>query len=187
VSLALNSRSADLATSLELIASDVRKALDAGLYYAALATVLTIPHVCASLEKDDPRAAGTDYKKWCKRYVCDDLGVSADVVYSLRCGVLHQGQTSVKPSASDKDPFTVTRLMFVLPGTGGHYHRNQHNNLLQYDLMTFCNTIIAGLARWWEVEGKSPNVKKNLPNLVQYRPDGMSAFIKGGKPIPVIM
>ena len=94
------------------------RAVDVGLYYAALTTVLTIPHVCAALERDDGRANGNHYAGWCRRYVCDELRVLADVIYSLRCGVLHQGPASVKRAPQARGAaLPIESLMFTLPGT----------------------------------------------------------------------
>ena len=39
--------------------------------------------------------------------------------------------------------------------------------------------MVEGLGAWWHAENQSANVQKNLPNLAQYRPDGMGRFVQG--------
>lgn len=175
------------AHALDMIVHDVRKAIEHRVYYAALATVLTVPHVCAALEAENGWAGTDEYKDWCDRYLTEFSGIPSDIVFSLRCGFLHQGQarTRGKPrsklqihrghkSAPPTPP--IERVVFLLPGGPDLIHGNTFNETLQYDLVAFCEEMIAAMFKWWEDNRSSDNVRKNLLNLLQYREEGLEEF-----------
>jgi hypothetical protein len=49
---------------MEMILSDIERALTARLYYVAITTALTLPDICAALESPDGTTSGPKYKAW---------------------------------------------------------------------------------------------------------------------------
>lgn len=83
---------------INIICKDIKKAIDAEAYVSALALALTLPDWCGRAEypKDN---TSSRYKKWygekIEKYESyegyEGAYLSADVVYSLRNHLLHQG------------------------------------------------------------------------------------------------
>ena len=90
---------------IDIICADIQKAVDAGAYISALSLALTLPDWCGKAEY--PTMGTTSrYKKWYSENVGQyetyegNTGsfLSADVVYSLRNHLLHQGALSYENS-----------------------------------------------------------------------------------------
>lgn len=89
------------------IIEEIRKCLDNDLYTAALALSLTIPDICGNIEYPKISLSATKYKKWYREWIGKyeissesfDEGIpyeSADVIYSLRCNMLHSGNIDIE-------------------------------------------------------------------------------------------
>src|SRR5688572_6978599 len=124
-----------MATALDMVAQDISQAFNAGYYFAALTNSLLVPHICASLETPNGWSGGTEYRDWCKRYVVAKMGIPADVIYSIRCGFLHQGQAYIaqRQSVLAQDDNAIQRVIFLLPGQFGGCHRNHINDAIQFE------------------------------------------------------
>ena len=88
---------------MDLILKEIQAALDAKLWYAALAVTVTLPDICASLEA--PPGASKDkqrsrYLRWFNTYAKRDAVLTADRCWDLRCGVSHEGK--YKPEAFER-------------------------------------------------------------------------------------
>lgn len=77
----------------ELI-DEINIALNNGLYLAALTATLTLPDVCGKVEFPSLKT-GERYKQWYAKYVLDG-NLPADMVYALRCSLLHEGNANIK-------------------------------------------------------------------------------------------
>jgi hypothetical protein len=70
----------------------IESALDAGLFYPALALALALPDICMSCElPPDKGTTRTTYERWCRTYFGNSL--DPHEVYTLRCAFLHNGTT----------------------------------------------------------------------------------------------
>ena len=78
----------------ELI-QQVRAAAASNLYFVALLGVLAIPDICGALSSNDGKASGSKYKQWLRDNVPEQAG-DADLIYGLRCSLLHQGQAQLE-------------------------------------------------------------------------------------------
>ena len=86
---------------IDIICNDIQKAIDAGAYISALSLALTLPDWCGKAEYPDEFTTSR-YKKWYSENVgkyetCEGYTgsySSADVVYSLRNHIFHQGTLS---------------------------------------------------------------------------------------------
>lgn len=89
---------------VERLINEVNIALENRLYLVALNTALTLPDICGKAKYPELKTASR-YKKWYQEHVgqyekstksSDNMPyLSADVVYQLRCALLHQGNPNV--------------------------------------------------------------------------------------------
>ena len=180
---------------LNAILREIEKALEAKLYYLAIAVALSVPDICASLEfdPDNPRRANMDtYAAWCDANIGASLKNLAGVdIYYLRCGVLHFGHFG-HPKAK------FNRVMFIGPESQFKAHDTIMNvnpgvsfggipaeqlrlsgRILLLDVFRFCQMIMSAAQEWSKAKAADPFVQRNLPNLVRYRPDGLPPFSIG--------
>lgn len=93
---------------LQLI-DDVKKALDADCYYAALSLVITFPDICGKAAYPGEKNTSKRYKDWYDEHIgkyeqcpCEYCKkepmpyLSGEVVYSLRNSFLHQGTPNIE-------------------------------------------------------------------------------------------
>ncbi|MDP2694408.1 MAG: hypothetical protein Q8O58_06035 [Gallionella sp.] len=160
--------------SMEIILNEIDRALDAGLYYLAIAMALTIPDICAALESQNGETSGPKYKAW---YTAN-LGAQYPNVtdadcWSLRCGVLHQGRCG-------HQNMQYGRILFTIPNAQNNvFHNNIINDALNLDAVRFCHDVVACARLWYARKQNDPVVQSNLPNLVQLRPQGLAPYMVG--------
>ena len=104
---------------LNAILREVEKALEAKLYYLAIAVALSVPDICASLEfdPDKPQWANVNtYASWCETNIGSRFrNLEGRDLYYLRCGVLHFGHFG---HAKAK----FNRIMFIGPKSAFKAH-----------------------------------------------------------------
>jgi hypothetical protein len=159
---------------MEAILQEIERALDAKLYYLAVAAALTVPGICAALESPTGATTGQDaasYKAWYNAHLAAKYPHLTDTdCYSLRCGVVHQGRFG-------HSNMQYERVAFVIPmGQRTYAHNNVAGDLLQLDAVTFCQDVIASVRGWFASKQNDATVKKNIPTLVQFRPNGLPSF-----------
>ena len=164
---------------MDLILEDVERALRAELYYVALAVALSLPGVCAALEQMSGSTSGKDkslYMDWYDRYLARTYPfMTALDCYSLRCGVVHQGKFG-------HDKMQYDRVVFTMPHSVG-LHNNVLDDVLNLDVVRFCRDVLQAVRTWRQEKSSDLTVRRNLPRLVQFRPDGIEPYIVG---LPVI-
>jgi len=159
---------------LSVILSDIQSCLGNGMFYAAITVSLTLPEICAALEASNGRGSSEKYKTWYNTYLADLYPlITDDFCYSLRCSVVHQGKFG-RPGEQ------YSRILFTIPDqTGNFFHNNVINDALNLDAAKFCSDVMDAAKRWYAAKQGDPNVLKNLPNLVRYRPKGLAPFMVG--------
>lgn len=96
---------------IDKLIDDINKALDAEAYMAALSLALILPDICAKAEHNNStkeRGNKTSYIKWFDEHIGqyekspkkDENEqsmpyLSGEVIYQLRCSVLHQGNPNI--------------------------------------------------------------------------------------------
>lgn len=112
--------------SFYAIISDVDKALNAEAYLAALALMLTIPDICAKAEYGDSLGGRKRYIKWFDKnigqYNCasEKEGepcmpyLSGELVYQLRCSVLHEGSSNVNTSKIEETANKIDSFALIV-------------------------------------------------------------------------
>ncbi len=150
------------------------------MFYAAIMLSLGIPDVCAALESPDGQTKHEHYKSWFRLWFQPKYpDLSEDDMYSLRCGVFHQGRLN-----DPRPGLQYERIVFTLPAESGNtFVRCVLNNAYFTDAHRFCNDMIASAEDWYSAKNTDPNVEKNLLRLVQYRQWGLKPYIVG---VPVV-
>jgi hypothetical protein len=177
------------------ILHEIEKALDAKLYYLAIAVALSVPDICACLEFDpeNPKRANMDtYSAWCEANKAGKFtNLTGEDIYRLRCGVLHFGHFQ-------HPKVRFNRVMFIGPESAIKQHDivvtvepgvsfggisaeelRLSGKILMLDVALFCKAIMDSARQWAVAKIDDVNVKKNLPNLVRYRPNGLPPFSVG--------
>ena len=90
---------------------EINTALNGGLYITALISALTLPDVCGKAEHPQLQTSAR-YTKWYDVFVKDG-SLSADDVYALRCGLVHEG--SVEPKRMDNVKFVLMSNAYTQP------------------------------------------------------------------------
>jgi hypothetical protein len=169
-------------TPIDEICEEIARAIDAKLYYLALAVTLSLPNICASLLCDPSktiRTTNSEFKQWVRDNL-KSLGLTEDEFYGLRCGVLHSGRMEATSIPYRSIAFTLPHPNNIVIGRS-----ETHNNGvidITFDLRQFSETVIAAAKAWLELHKHEPNVAANLPFVVRYRREG-SFSVRG---LPVI-
>lgn len=177
-------------TVLDMAIQDMNKATEVGLFYAALSLALSVPGICASMEKKNGWSGRDEYKNWCERYICKKLHISADVLYQARCGIVHQGRGGfAKPKKANLNnnefAHSTTRVVFVALSRHSRIkiHCNQMNDAIQFDIASLCDDMVESLNEWRFDMQSNPVVQNNMNELLHFHPNGLEPYISG---IPVI-
>lgn len=104
---------------IDKLVKEINIALDNELYLVALNTALILPDICGRAEYPDKKSSER-YKQWYQENIGqyeqapedkeNNTGfpyLSADVVYQLRCSLLHQGNPNVEKEKTGIDRFTL--------------------------------------------------------------------------------
>ena len=101
---------------------EICKCLKDGYYMAALISALTIPDMCGKAEFPDLKNTGDRYKGWFDKYIGNHEKercaqewmpyLSGELVYSLRCSLLHQGNPNIQEHISDKNNIVYFELRY---------------------------------------------------------------------------
>lgn len=101
---------------------EICKCLKDGYYMAALTSALTIPDMCGKAEFPDLKNTGDRYKGWFDKHIGNhekekhgNKGMpylSGELVYSLRCSLLHQGNPNIQEHISVKNNIIYFELRY---------------------------------------------------------------------------
>jgi hypothetical protein len=153
----------------------IRGAADAGLYYLALLGALTLPDICAGLAAENGKTTGPKYKAWLRQYVPVEAA-DADLIYGLRCSLLHEGRAWPHGSS-----FPIVFTM----GSGGLHNLSTEvdgERVGWYKIELFVADITNGTERWLRQFENTTTVKRNLEKFARVRPDGWPPHF-GGSPV----
>lgn len=102
---------------------EICKCLKDGYYMAALTSALTIPDMCGKAEFPDlEKQTKKRYVDWFDKYIGNHEKerhggkgmpyLSGELVYSLRCSLLHQGNPNIEGSVSKKNDIKYFELLY---------------------------------------------------------------------------
>jgi hypothetical protein len=133
---------------------------------------VTLPDLCSSLISDDGRTDGERYQKWCSENLSDKFSfVAPKDLWSMRCGVLHNGRFG-------ELKHNVARVIFTLPEQAT-FTDCKMNDAYVYSVVNFCRNFTTAVYEWLEKNRDHPNVKANIDRLMQYRLGGLAPYIGG--------
>lgn len=159
---------------LRTLTDQIAIAADNGLDLIAIGMAVALPALCASLATVDGRAQGKQYKAWCETNLTDGAFsfLSAEDLYSIRCGMLHQGRFGDLQH-------TVSRVVFV-PKGGASVTNCMYNNVYLYGVVEFCKNMCDAVNVWYEANKTDPIIKANSLKMMRYYPNGLSPRIALG-------
>lgn len=166
-------------SELENVLIDMKRSIEARLYYPALLVALTIPEICAALSLDRSLfVKQKHYVEFVDKYTTPpELGLSGLDCYRLRGGVVHRASFAGHPY------FGATHVVFTVPESGARLHAfsmvSGRKTAAMFDVVLFCRAMDAAARRWYQDHEKDPNVQRNLKNLIRYCPNGLSPFVVG--------
>lgn len=168
---------------MDEILNQIQEALNHKLYLIALQCCLTLPDICSALQSDNGKTDSKKYKKWYKDFCKSSTYLDAKDCYLFRCSMVHQGQTI--PSPKPHQHANYDRIFFLYPNPNIVLHNNIINGVLNLDLVTFCNDMIASVNLWNKdmIATNNLNYSKNINKLVTIHQNGISPYIVG---VPVI-
>lgn len=99
---------------------EINQALDNNLYLIALNTALTLPDICGKAEYPAESKSSNRYKKWYQKYIGKYEQCSRDkennirfpylsdnIIYQLRCSLLHQGNPNIGKRSTSINNFKL--------------------------------------------------------------------------------
>lgn len=109
---------------IDRIIDDINKALEAEAYMAALSLVLTLPDICAKAEYG--KTGKANYINWFDENIgqyekapiepgeTEMPHLSGEVVYQLRCSMLHQGTPNIDKKNIKNEPCQIDHFTLVV-------------------------------------------------------------------------
>lgn len=157
---------------MHAIVNEIEATLGAGFYYVSIAMALSLPDMCAALESADGQTTGPKYRAWYNTWLAAKFNnITAEDMYRLRCGVVHQGRFG-------HPRMQYSRIIFTLPGPN-HFHNNIFDDALNLDARTFCLDILSVVKAWYDAHAADQIVAENSSKLLQYRPNGLLPYMFG--------
>lgn len=145
------------------IIHECREALKHNLHLAALTLALTLPDICGKAEYGNSLRSGARYKEWYDEHIgsnekyreedeSDFPYPSGEVIYRLRCMVLHQGTPNLEEGTCNIDSFALIcesyseYLFAYLPEESS----NDGKRELTLNLNTLCEKICRAAENYYE-------------------------------------
>jgi hypothetical protein len=157
---------------MDHIVNEIWGTYNAGFPYAALMLALAAPDVCASLEVEpgsSRNGVGLRYKDWYNRYLAQRVPfLTADDVYSLRCGVVHEGRLG-----NDKQKFE--KVVFSLDDSWAHAMMDDPTGkkYISITVRLFCENVVEGVREWFAEHHASAAVSANMQRMFKYHTSGV--------------
>jgi hypothetical protein len=152
----------------------IRKSVGLGLYFVALLGVLTVPDLCGALGSDDGKATGAKYKRWIRDNVPKHSG-NADLIYGLRCSLLHQG-SALPHGGTFPVALTVT-------ATGGVHNLStvqaDGSQVGWFHLPFLVEEFVSAAEAWLATFGETATVIRNTEKFARLRLEGLPPHATG--------
>jgi hypothetical protein len=157
--------------------NSIRISLEAGDWYGALMTALTLPDICGRMENPE-EGSNRRYARWFTEwvepdYTMDSFGdkhifLSGNDCYALRCCLLHEGGENIEEQRA-RD--ALDNFHFIEPPSNGNiFHKLQSNNSLLLRVDIFCNDVANAVDKWSEAKANDDaEIKQRLEGLLLIR------------------
>lgn len=151
---------------MDFIINDIEKALDNGLYFIALQSVLTLPEICATLENKKYGSYGERYETWYNANIHTRVKFNGRQIWNFRCKMSHQGIASTSNNLKE-------RICFLYPTNGftveGNIEVKDNIITIDADLITFCRDIINSVRTWQRKAQETEYYKKHYDELIRLK------------------
>lgn len=153
--------------------NQINAAAQNNLHLLAITMAVALPDICVSLASLDGRSNRERYKQWCTDNLTNgQFGfVTGADLYSMRCGVLHNGRFGDLSH-------NVARVIFTLPG-GASFTNCKANDAYLYGVVELCRNLCDAAYSWYEANKADPLVVENSRRMMQYYPQGVPGYISG--------
>lgn len=167
-----------LERKIEPFIKSAEAALSTRNYYAALALCLTLPDICAKLEKTSHKGKNKEtdkqkYESFYNEFILEKyqgrIGpdrtlhtfLSGIDCYKLRCAFLHQGEDDTKGDV-------VKKVVFIIPPISGNVIHNNGGKVLQLQIDIFCMDILAGVIKWTRKYCNDETINERAASLMDF-------------------
>jgi hypothetical protein len=164
--------------ALSPLVNEMIGASNAGFYFPALITALTLPDVVAALGSEDGRTSRSKYTAWVMNYLeGHKQQQEADDLYGFRCSMLHQA--SPWPHGGGQ------RVAFTPPNVAQAHNFSVRSEVddsyrvTMFSVPLFVNELVVGIDRWLGEYAATARVVRNLQRVVVFRPDGLPPHLLG--------
>jgi hypothetical protein len=161
------------ASPLYSLLNEINVAAENKLVLLALGMVVALPDLCVSLTSEDGRTDPGRYKDWCAQ----NLGavfhwLTPDDLYSMRCGVLHNGRFG-------ELKHSFARAIFMMPWNGNVFSDCSINDAYFVNAVEFVLAFTKAVFDWSETNKDDPIMDQNIERFMQYRADGFLPYVSG--------
>ena len=108
---------------LQRLIDDINKSLEHDCYFSALSLALILPDICGKAQYPDERSSKARYINWFDDHVAkfekspfEDSKVpylSGEVIYSLRCSFLHQGNPNIEKEKIEDERCKIDHFILL--------------------------------------------------------------------------
>ena len=157
---------------LHYLLNEINKAATSGLPFLAVAMAVALPDICVSLASQDGQSNGIRYRQWCKVNLGPRISyVTSDDLWSIRCGVLHNGRFGELKHG-------VAKVIFM-PSCDSTFTNSRIGDVYVYSIVEFCKNFIKTVEEWFEKNKNDATVQSNLPRLIRWHPNGIAPYVTG--------
>lgn len=157
-----------LQEKLDPFLKDMQSCIEKGQYYAALTVALTLPDICASLDKNSfGNPPGERYEKWMNQYFIHqndyDQLLNAKDFYKLRCAYIHAGTDNI-PTHNKS---IAARVRFTYGSNAFHKISIQYSteNIFVLYLPFFCQEMCESVKVFINDSNDNQNITKNYEKI----------------------
>lgn len=158
-----------------------RKAINNKNWYGALFIALTLPDICGKLEFPE-LSSEKRYKDWFDRYMGakyqynDNIFLSSNDCYALRCALLHEGSDDITQQRCQK---VLEKFLFISEGPHCNYMQNNYVNsqrvktTLQLRVDKFCEDICDSVELWLKDMSADAVIINRIKNTIKVYDQGV--------------
>ncbi|MEM6536356.1 MAG: hypothetical protein AAF668_01365 [Pseudomonadota bacterium] len=151
--------------------NEINIAAEKGLPLLAISMTVALPDICVSLISKDGRTDSRRYKEWCDNNLGTEFSyVTSNDLYSMRCGVLHNGRFGDLKHE-------VGRVIFALDGA--EMVNCKFNDAYIYSAPNFCRNFTVAVHNWIQENYENSIFKENTKRLIQFHPNGLAPYLIG--------
>ena len=142
--------------------TEIKAALEHGLFLVALNSALTLPDVCGKVAYPEVQGKKAKYVKWFDEHIGryerfpddgDDDGMpymSGEIVYALRCSLTHEGNPSIRLSEHNLTSFKLLRTQDYMYGGSSGCSEGGGDRTIEIAIWNLCFKICVTAKRYYE-------------------------------------